>query len=232
MAINEALASERLDRDAIDERGRRWAAEHEKGRANLRSRAEAAKDSKPLDKGWVSYCLEKYRTEDMIVVNELGLDAGQFEFTQPGTLFGTSPAGTLGWGLGAALGAKLAARDKTIIACVGDGSYMFGVPSAAHWVSRRMNIPVLFLVWNNAQWGAVASATRQVYPDGWSVRQNSFPFSDLSPPLDFEMICQSAGGYGERVEDPSEVPAAIERALHAVQVEGRQALLNLVGAPR
>ena len=231
-SINEALASERLDAAAIDERGKRWAEEHDKGRAGMRSRAEAAKDNRPLDKGWVSYCLEKYRTEDTIVVNELGLDAGQFEFTQPGTLFGTSPAGTLGWGLGAALGAKLAARDKTVIACVGDGSYMFGVPSAAHWVARRMNIPVLFLVWNNAQWGAVASATRQVYPDGWSVKQNSFPFSDLSPALDFEMICQSAGGYGERVDDPTEVPAAIERALHAVQVEGRQALLNLVGAPR
>lgn len=41
---------------------------------------------------------------------------------------------------------------------------------------------------------------------------------------------QAPGGYGERVEDPSEVAGAIERALHAVQVEKRQALLNIVGA--
>jgi acetolactate synthase-1/2/3 large subunit len=46
------------------------------------------------------------------------------------------------------------------------------------------------------------------------------------------MICQAAGGYGERVDDPAEVPAALERALRAVRVEGRQALLNIVAAPR
>ena len=94
------------------------------------------------------------------------------------------------------------------------------------------NLPILYIVWNNAQWGAVASATRGVYPDGWSVRTENFPFSDLSPSLDFEMICQAAGGYGERVEDPADVPAALERALHAVKVEKRQALLNMVSAPR
>jgi acetolactate synthase-1/2/3 large subunit len=43
------------------------------------------------------------------------------------------------------------------------------------------------------------------------------------------MYCQASGGYGERVDDPAEVPAAIKRALHAVQVEKRQALLNVIG---
>ena len=56
--------------------------------------------------------------------------------------------------------------------------------------------------------------------------------SEINYHLDnkYEMICQASGGYGERVEDPAEVPAAIERALHAVQVEKRQALLNIIGA--
>ena len=45
-----------------------------------------------------------------------------------------------------------------------------------------------------------------------------------------ESFDQASGGYGERVEDPAEVPAVIERALHAVQVEKRQALLNIIGA--
>jgi acetolactate synthase-1/2/3 large subunit len=120
--------------------------------------------------------------------------------------------------------------DRTVIASVGDGSYMFGVPEAGHWVSRKMNLPVLYVVWNNSRWNAVASATRSVYPDGWQERTSHKPFSDLSPALDFEMLCQAGGGYGERVEDPAEVPAAIERALHAVRVEKRQALLNIVGA--
>jgi acetolactate synthase-1/2/3 large subunit len=231
-SLVEALANERLDTAAIEERGKRWQEEHDKGRATIREAGLAAKDARPMQKPWVSHCLEQLRDENTVIVNELGLDVNQFEVGTPGSFYGVSTAGILGWGVGAALGAKLANRDKTVVACIGDGSYMFGVPSAGHWVSRKMNLPVLFIVWNNSQWGAVAGATRQVYPEGWSVKTNSFPFSDLSPALDFEMFCQAAGGYGERVEDPSEVPAALERAMHAVKVEGRQALLNIVAAPR
>jgi acetolactate synthase I/II/III large subunit len=44
----------------------------------------------------------------------------------------------------------------------------------------------------------------------------------------FEQVCAAAGGYGERVEDPAALPAAFERALHAVNVEKRQALLNVI----
>jgi acetolactate synthase I/II/III large subunit len=231
-ALNNAIKSESLDKAAIEARGKRWAEEHDKVRAAARARAEAGREKRPLDKAWVSYCFEQVRDDDMIFTNELGLDMTQFEFTDPKSFYGVSTAGVLGWGVGATLGAKLAAPNKTIIGCVGDGSYMFGVPEAGHWVSRKMNLPVLWVVWNNSQWSAVAGATRGVYPDGHAVQTNNFPFSDLTPSLDFEMICQSAGGYGERVEDPADVPAAIERALHAVRVEKRQALLNMVGFNR
>jgi acetolactate synthase-1/2/3 large subunit len=229
-ALVNALSAEKLDAALIKERGERWAANHEKVRAGARDRALAGKEKRPLDKAWVSYCLEQLRDDDMTICSELGLDMSQFEFTKPEQYYGVSTAGVLGWGVGAALGAKLAAQDRTIVATIGDGSYMFGVPEAGHWVSRKMNLPVLYIVWNNSRWNAVASATRSVYPDGWQEKTTTFPFSDLSPSLDFEMVCQAAGGYGERVDDPAEVPAALERALHAVRVEKRQALLSMVGA--
>jgi acetolactate synthase-1/2/3 large subunit len=182
----------------------------------------------PLSKPWVSYCLEQLRTEDTIIINELGLDASQFELTQPGTFFTVSQAGILGWAMGAALGAKLASPEKTVISCIGDGSYMFGVPSAAHWITRRYELPVLYIVWNNAKWNAVESATRGVYPEGHAATTKNFPFSDLSPALDFDQDVKAAGGYGEKVERPDQVPGALERALHAVQVEKRVAVLNMV----
>jgi acetolactate synthase-1/2/3 large subunit len=229
-ALINALRAEKLDAAAIKARGERWAANHDKVRAAAKERALAGKDKQPLDKAWVSYCLEQLRDDDMTICSELGLDMSQFEFTQPQQYYGVSTAGVLGWGVGAALGAKLAAPDRTVVATIGDGSYMFGVPEAGHWVSRKMNLPVLYIVWNNSRWNAVASATRSVYPDGWQEKTKTFPFSDLSPALDFEMICQAAGGYGERVDDPVQVPAALERALHAVRVEKRQALLNILGA--
>jgi acetolactate synthase-1/2/3 large subunit len=47
----------------------------------------------------------------------------------------------------------------------------------------------------------------------------------------FEEVCAAAGGYGERVVDPAEVPAALARAIHAVTNERRQALLNVICTP-
>jgi acetolactate synthase-1/2/3 large subunit len=180
----------------------------------------------------VSRCFAELQTPEMILVGELGLDQNQLESTLPGTYFTAPSAGVLGWGLGAALGAKLAARDRTVVCHVGDGSYMFGAPTAAHWIARKMDLPVLFLVWNNARWNAVENSTRSVFPEGWAAKEDNFVFTDLSPSLDLEMVCQAAGGYAERVDDPDEVPAALKRALHAVQVEGRQAMLNFIGAAR
>ncbi len=231
-SLADAVKAQPLDATNIQARAGQWEAKHKAVRADAVARAQAAKDKQPLDKAWVSYCMEQLRDEDTIIVNEIGFDTTQFEFTSPGQFFGVSVAGVLGWSIGAALGAKLAAPEKTVVACMGDGSYMFGVPTATHWISRKYDLPVLYIVWNNQQWGAVASATRGVYPDGYAVKTNNFPFSDLSPSLDFEHLVETAGGYGERVTDPSQVPGALERALHAVRVEKRQAVLNIIGATR
>ncbi|MEK7878738.1 MAG: thiamine pyrophosphate-dependent enzyme, partial [candidate division NC10 bacterium] len=145
----------------------------------------------------------------------------------PGSFFTTSPAGGLGWGLGAALGAKLAAPDKTVIATVGDGSYIFGVPIAAHFVSRAAQLPILVVVFNNQAWNAVKRATLSVTPDGWAAR-TAVPLYELDPSPDYELICRAAGGHGERVEDPEALPEALARALKVVNEERRQALLNVI----
>ena len=54
------------------------------------------------------------------------------------------------------------------------------------------------------------------------------PLCELEPSPDYETICEANGGYGERVEDPAELPAALARALEVVKSEKRQALLNVI----
>jgi len=87
---------------------------------------------------------------------------------------------------------------------------------------------VLFVVMNNSMWGAVRRATMGMYPQGEAVRSNKPPLIDLDELPAVEQVCAAAGGYGERVEDPSTLPAALERAIRAVTVEKRQALLNVI----
>src|SRR5437773_1519408 len=161
-------------------------------------------------------------------VDEYDFDPTQGCFRTPGTYFGSSPAGGLGWGLGAALGAKLAAPDKTVICCVGDGAYIFGAPTAAHFVSRAYNLPALFVIFNNRAWNAVKRAVRSHAPTGAGVKAATMPLSDLEPAPDYEMVCRASGGHAERVEDPAALPEALARALKVVRDEKRQALLNVI----
>ncbi len=203
-------------------------AEHKKQREAWGAQAEAVKGDKPIDPAWLSACINQVLDVETILINEYDLVPTQVDLTVPGSFFGPSPAAGLGWGIGAALGAKLAAPEKTVIATVGDGSYLFNVPTSCHFVSQAYNLPILAVVFNNQCWGAVRGATASVHPEGWAVKTNNFPLSELSPSPAYEVICQANGGYGERVEEPDEVLPALKRALQAVKEEGRQAVLNVI----
>ncbi|HYM72845.1 MAG TPA: thiamine pyrophosphate-requiring protein [Stellaceae bacterium] len=181
----------------------------------------------PIHPAWVSHCLSEARARDSILVNEYTLLNEHCGSTLPGSYFGSSPAAGLGWGAGAALGVKLAEPGRQVISILGDGSYIFSNPVAVHHAATMHKLPVLTIVINNAMWGAVRRATLGMYPDGEAARSNKPPFIDLDDLPAFETICEAAGGYGERVEDPAQLPAALDRALKAVD-GGQQALLNVI----
>ncbi|MBV9153818.1 MAG: thiamine pyrophosphate-requiring protein [Alphaproteobacteria bacterium] len=200
----------------------------EKQHAGWRKARADAKELRPISPVWVSACLAAARDPGSILVNEYTLMPEHCPSTLPGSFFGSSPAAGLGWGAGAALGVKLAEPDRQVVAVLGDGSYIFANPVAVHHAAAAHRLPVLFVVVNNAMWGAVRRATLGMYPQGEAARSNRPPFIDLEELPAFEQVCAAAGGYGERVDDPAALPGAFERALHAVTVEKRQALLNVI----
>ena len=221
-----------LDRHVIgsrlSERRQRLAQRREKLLGGWQKTADSAADMRPIHMAWASACIARVKPEDAILVNEYTLMQEHCGSNLAGSYFGSSPASGLGWGGGAALGAKLAAPDRLVIAVLGDGSHLFGNPVAVHHASAMHKLPVLFVVMNNSMWGAVRRATMGMYPQGEAVRSNKPPLIDLDELPAFEQVCAAAGGYGERVEDPAALPAALERAIHAVNVEKRQALLNVI----
>jgi len=194
-----------------------------------RNKSRSGKSNTPavITPKWLSACVNTLLRPDTLLVNEYPmlleeatLEAGQY--------FGTASAGGLGWGLGAALGAKLAAPEKTVVCTLGDGAYMFGNPTPGHFVSEAMRLPVLFVIFNNARWAAVHRATLSLYPDGYASKMKEPPIATLEPSPRFEKIIEASGGLGIRVEKPSEVMPALERAMKAVREEKRQALVNVV----
>jgi acetolactate synthase-1/2/3 large subunit len=209
-------------------RRERLAERREAMHAGWRKLRDEVRAMHPISPIWVSACLAEARDPLSAIVNEYTLLPEHCPSNRPGGFFGSSPAAGLGWGAGAALGVKLAEPDRQVIAVLGDGSYLFSNPVAVHHASTLHRLPVLFVVVNNAMWGAVRRATLGMYPKGEASRSNRPPFIDLDELPAFEQVCEASGGYGERVEDPAELPAALGRALHAVNVEKRQALLNVI----
>ncbi len=213
---------------AVEERRHRIGERRKALLAGWQKTRESSASLRPISMAWASACIARAKPEDAILVNEYTLMPEHCGSNLPGTYFGSSPASGLGWGGGAALGAKLAAPDRLVIATLGDGSHLFGNPVALHHAAAAHNLPVLFVIMNNSMWGAVRRATMGMYPQGEAMRSNKPPLIDLDQLPAFEQVCAAAGGYGERVEDPAALPAALERALHAVTAENRQALLNVI----
>jgi acetolactate synthase-1/2/3 large subunit len=150
----------------------------------------------------------------------------QMELTKPGSFISGGAGGGLGYGLGMSLGAKLAAKDRMVICTQGDGAYMYGNPIPAHYVGRAEELPTLTVIMNNEQWGAVKRNTRAMYPEGYAVKSNREDLTFFEGGMAFEKAMDVTGGYGERVEDPAELPKALDRAATKVS-DGTPAVLNL-----
>jgi acetolactate synthase-1/2/3 large subunit len=190
--------------------------------------AKAAPRDGAITPEYISHCVAQAVGEEAVIVNEYPLRLEQCPRERPGTYFGLSPAGGLGWGLGAALGIKLAAPEKLVVATLGDGAYIFANPTACHWVARAHNLPILTIVFNNQLHGAVRNGTMAMYGQGAAARAGGRMLADLRPSPDFEMVVAASGGHGERVEAASELPAALARAVRIVREEKRQALVNIL----
>jgi len=228
--IRAKLAAAAGSRTKLDERRKQTEAEHRAMIRELEAGVEAVKDQRPISPLWVSKCIGDVMDETTILVNETVTSrlAETIRLTRPGCQFGTPMAGHLGWGLGAAIGTKLGAPQATVIAAEGDGAYMFSAPTACHFTAQKYRIPFLTVVYNNQAWNASINAARGLYPDGVAERTRNFPGTDLSPSPQFELTARACGAYAVRVEDPGELPGALQRALKVVKEEQRQALVNVM----
>jgi acetolactate synthase-1/2/3 large subunit len=237
MIAGAPYAAMRMLQAALDARGddvrsgvakRRAAVAARRGEIDAKrtSLREAARTQTPINPIWLTVCVNQAKARDAILVNELGLNVAHLGMEDHNSYIGGNMSGGLGFGLGAALGAKLAAPHREVICVVGDGSYMFGNPLPYHFVSSAEKLPILTIVANNHAWHAVGNATRSVYPDGDASRMNVMPLTSLDPSPAFEKMIDVCGGYGERVERPEDLPAALDRALAKVRA-GTPAMLNV-----
>ena len=171
--------------------------------------------------------LNKVLDANDVVFNEGIRNAGAvaLQITRPAAnTMMRSAGGGLGWSGGFALGAKLAAPERMMVQVVGDGGFYFGNPSSVFSASQQYRLPILIIVLDNTGWGAVKASTQRVFPQGEAAASNEFE-SNLMPDADFSKIAEAFGAYGEKINDPDEVPAALARCAKVVR-GGRTAILH------
>ena len=181
----------------------------------------------PMSVEWMSRCISDAMDGDAQVFTELGVLHHCMDLKGPNRVLTHAHSGGLGWAMPAALGAQLADREKLCIASVGDGSYMFANPVACHQIAEALQLPTLTIIKNNATWNAVRRSVVGAYPDGNAVRANKIPLTSLEPVPDFTMIAKASRAHAERVEHGDDLPGALERAIHVIRTEKRQALLDV-----
>ena len=148
---------------------------------------------------------------------------------QPGSFFANGGSG-LGWGINAAIGLKLARPKADVITVTGDGSYIFGVPSSAFWVSQAYDVATLTIINNNSGWNAPKQSTMLVHPDGDSVRRDRF-WVTTGRGARFAEIAAAAGGAAAfRVDRLVNLEPTLRDALTIVR-EGRSAVIDVVTTP-
>jgi acetolactate synthase-1/2/3 large subunit len=211
----------------------RWRARHEARRATIRQEAHAAGTLDSIEARWVAHELDAVLPANAVVVDETISHRLEIQRVldrlAPGAFFEASYGG-LGVGLGTALGVKAARPDRTVVALVGDGAFHYNPVPASFGASQEHGLPILVLLFDNSGYRSQKGDVIHEYPNGWAVRSQKFVGTSIEPRPDYAMLARAYGGYGERVEAPGDVRAALLRGLEAVS-KGRLALIHLVLAP-
>ena len=132
--------------------------------------------------------------------------AQYYKYTQPRTLLSSGGLGTMGYGLGACIGAKMGQRDKICINIAGDGCFRMNMNELA--TASRYNIPIIQVVINNHVLGMVRQWQTLFYDKRYSQ-------TVLNDAVDFCKVAEGLGCLAIKVTNKEEVAPAIEKAIAA-----------------
>jgi acetolactate synthase I/II/III large subunit len=197
-------------------RGDAWTAWTEAARTNYLAWVRPWPAPGRVDLGPVMVAMRERLTDDAIVTNGAGNFSAWvhrfFQFRRHGTQLAPK-SGAMGFGLPAALAAKVVHPDRAVVAVTGDGDFLMCGQELATAVQHRLDVVVLVV--NNGRYGTIRMHQERAYP-------GRVIATDLENP-DFAALAEAYGAAGEAVTDTEAFPAVFERALKA----GRPALLDL-----
>ena len=205
-----------------------WRAKHDTMVTAWEEEALAGKENSPIDPAWFLYTARKTFPDNAIILDEtLSHTRAVHQYLAIPDCYIKSAYGGLGVSMGEAAGVKLANPDRPVILVVGDGSFNYNPVLAALGVYQEYNLPVFIIVMNNGGYVVMKWSHRMRHPKGSAVRRNQFLGTDISPAPEYVKVAEAFGAYGEKLESPGDIEAALNRGLEHIK-EGKTALLDVV----
>lgn len=168
-------------------------------------------DEFPMNPARILADLREAIPADTYVVTDVGWNKNgvgqQYDITVPGTFVTPGGYATMGFGSAAAIGVKLAAPDRPVVALIGDGG--FGQNPAVLATARREKIPVVWVVMNNNAFGTIAGLEKANYDTTYGT---TFSSEDDDMWIDYAAIAQGYGVKSIRVESAEQFEEAIAEA--------------------
>ncbi len=184
---------------------------HDEWIAKIKSYKEQYPLKYPQDTLTCPYIMEEiYRVTkgDAIITTDVGqhqMWAAQFyKYTKPRTFISSGGLGTMGYGLGACIGAKVGRPDKTVINIAGDGCFRMNMNELA--TASRFQIPIIEVIINNQVLGMVRQWQTLFY-------EGRYSNTVLNDTVDFVKVAEALGCEAIRVTKKEEVAPAIEKAI-------------------
>ena len=165
-------------------------------------------DESKLTGPYIMETLYKVTNGEAVVTTEVGqhqMWAGQYyKYTTPRTFITSGGLGTMGYGLGACIGAKVGCPDKTVVNIAGDGCFRMNMNEIA--TATRYNIPIIQMVFNNHVLGMVRQWQTLFYGQRYS-------YTTLNDCVDFVKLAEAMGAKAYRVTKKEEVEPVLKEAI-------------------
>jgi benzoylformate decarboxylase len=201
------------DADQVAKRLEHTRAEGVSSLARLNADAEALADRHPIHPLSLMHAIGRVLPADAVVIDETvssGTGLRRFLKSDDAQSFFGMRGGGIGWGLPAAIGAKLALPDRPVVALIGDGSAMYTIQGL--WTAARENLRMVFVIINNYSYRILKQRTNAM--KGLAAQTDTYVGMDLDRPrIDFVAVARGLGLTAHRATTLSEVRDMLEVAL-------------------
>jgi benzoylformate decarboxylase len=202
------------DADQVRRRTALTAERHRQARTALEAKIDSERALRPMTPATLMGSLARVLPPDVALVEEAVTTTGT-QLHRLGALRNTTGyfahrGWALGWGLGCAIGVKLAWPDRPVLALLGDGAALYGIQGL--WSAAHYRLPVTFVVCNNGQYQILKAGARSLGLP--AAAEGRFLGMDLAAPaVDMVNLARSLGVAAERITEPAELATRVAESL-------------------